>query len=179
MSIIWSWNKKRSNVFEKKEVFEGKGNIWPTKSLMHWNPKWLYCKEDLSALLKSLLLCFAACGARHHLSFLAKMGTSLMSPTECQNWKLPQQFYAKGPKSQRLGVFHWMWVHTHSSFFFFLYFNWHFPQLWGCFFLSLYAKWLHLHAQSSWILLWLLCSYEYNRGQTSVFWGKKINRCPK
>lgn len=141
------------------EAFEGKGNLWPTKGLMHCNPKWLYCKEDLSALLKSLMLCFAACGARHHLSFLAKMGTSLRSPTECQNWKLPQQFYAKGPKSQRLGVFHWMWVHTHSSFFFFfLILQLTFSSVMGLFFPFLICK-----------MVALACTKQLNTSLAALF----------
>lgn len=155
MSIIWSWIQKWSNVTQKH--LREKGTHNQQKVLYIEIPNGCTVRKTYQA--SSSLCCFAACWARHCLSLLAKMGTSLMSPTECQNWKLPHQSYAKGPKSQRSSVFHWMHVHTHSLVFlffvvfFFLYFDWHFPQLWGCFFLSLYAKWLHLRAQNSWILL--------------------------
>lgn len=36
----------------------------------------------------TLLLYFTACWARYQLSWLAKMGTSPMSPTQCHNWEL-------------------------------------------------------------------------------------------
>lgn len=68
--------------------FWGKRQHMTNKSLTHWNPKWLYRREEISDFLDSLLLYFAACWARHRLSLLAKMWTSLMSPTQCQNWKL-------------------------------------------------------------------------------------------
>lgn len=182
--LKWKTNKRHMELDPKRikkskcgtVAFERRGNIWPIRSLTHWNPKWLYCKEDISGFLKSLLLHFAACWARHQLSPLANTGTSLMSPTQCQNCKpFHINLILKGQNlKDQASITECMFTLSLLGFFSFLrYFSWHFPQLWGCFLLSLYGKWLYLHAHSSWVLIWLVYSYEYNTGQTSVFWGKK------
>lgn len=138
----------------------------------------------------TLLLYFTACWARHQLSRLAKMGTSLMSPTQCHNWELfhinlilkGQNLRVQASITERMFT---LILLSLSLFFFllsFFFFNTSsdiFLSYGAVFLLSLYAKWLHLHAQSSWMLIWLVCSYENNTRQTSVFQGEKIDRCPK
>lgn len=122
----------------------------------------------------SSLCCFTLLPAEPDASFASLQRWLGWVKHNVKTETVPHQSYTEGPKSQRLGVYHWMHVYTYSFLGFCEYFNSHFPQFWGIFFfLSLYAKWLYLHAQSSWMLLWLVCSYEYNTGQTSVFWEKK------
>lgn len=167
--------------------FWGKRQHMTNKSLTHWNPKWLYRREEISDFLDSLLLYFAACWARHRLSLLAKMWTSLMSPTQCQNWKLFRiNLMLKGQNLRdQASITECMF--THILFFLFLfffwgghrYFNWHFPSYGAGFSFPYMQNDCTCMQKAAECLSGWSVHMNTIQGKHLCFGGKKINRCPK
>lgn len=88
----------------------------------------------------SSLCCFTLLPAEPDASFASLQRWLGWVKHNVKTETVPHQSYTEGPKSQRLGVYHWMHVYTYSFLGFCEYFNSHFPQFWGIFFFFPYMQ---------------------------------------